>query len=68
MNIDFKYKIFETVHISFLELEGCVMAVWFGGLLKKYEILYYMNGERRSEYFFEHELDSIKETKMGLVP
>lgn len=65
MDIKFKYSIKQTVLIKELEYAGVIISAWTNLVDKKYEILYYVGGERKSDYFFEWELSENLQQKFG---
>ena len=54
--ITFPFDIGETVNIPELSATGIILSIWHVTRGTEYEVRYFMNGEAKTVYFFEHEL------------
>ena len=66
IHIKSSFKFNDRVEILPLNVEGRVVSFWLKG--ESYlmvEVRYFINNEKKIEYFFEDELEVIKEKKTG---
>ena len=62
--IDFEFSLNDKVHITELNRDGRVVALWYGDIGTQYNIRYFDGGEAKTIYFFPDELKAIS-TKEG---
>lgn len=56
-----KFQVGDKVKIKELDVEGIVMAAFISRRNWEYEVRYFNQGKAELVYFFENELDAIKE-------
>lgn len=66
MTLKTKFDKLQEVTILPLKLKGLVIAFYFGGLGLQYNVRYFKDLELKEIYFFENELEEVKEDpKLG---
>ena len=60
MIYDTKYNLKDPVTILELKRPGIIVGFFIGGLGVTYYVRYFNNGELKSEYFYEEELEKQK--------
>ena len=66
MKISSDFDLYEKVKIIPLDVEGEVISFWLTSADRlQIEIRYFINNEKKTEYFIESELEKIKENKIG---
>ena len=66
MKLDTKFDLFENVMIKELELTGCIQSVKFNKSCLEYLVRYFYNGEPKSYWMLETDIQnkpSIKKNK-----
>lgn len=58
--LEVRYVIEDRVRIKELEIEGRVLTIWAVPQGIKYEVRYFHNGDAKTVYFFEDELEPTK--------
>lgn len=61
MIIDYKFALGAMVIIKCLETEGRVVSVWSGRRGNEYQVRYCYNGKFEEIYFFEDEIEEVKD-------
>lgn len=56
----FKFSLHQIIIITELERSGIVKAILINDHGVNYEVRYFYNGEAKSVYFYEHELEEVK--------
>ena len=64
-NITSEFKIGDKVKVKPYNTEGRVASLWLKPEALLIEVRYYTDKERKYEYFYEDELEFVKETKTG---
>jgi hypothetical protein len=57
MNIEFKYELKKLVLISAINVLGFIIGYYYGETGKQYQVTYFHNGEKKTLYLFEEELE-----------
>ena len=66
MKINSDFNFYEKVKIIPLDVEGEIISFWLTATDRlQIEIRYFINNEKKTEYFIESELEKIKENKIG---
>lgn len=66
MKIDSEFNLYEKVKIIPLDVEGEIISLWLTAVDRlQIEVRYFINNEKKTEYFIESELKKIKENKIG---
>ena len=60
MIIETKYDLLEVVHIKALDLDGIVDAISYNTYGLTYEVIYWYNSVRQSEWVYEFELEKVQ--------
>jgi hypothetical protein len=58
-----KFDIAQTVRIPELDTKGKILNIWIVERGISYEVRYFHSGEAKSVYFYENELEEIKEDR-----
>lgn len=61
MTIECRFDIRDKVTIKEIQQIGRVKSIWYVTRGIEYEVRYFYEGKPLSEYFFEDELDRVKE-------
>lgn len=54
--VDFDYSIGQQIRVLPIDADGTVNSLWVSDKGKKYECVWWINGDRKSEYLFPHEI------------
>lgn len=60
-----EFKFDDKVRVIPLDIEGVVTSFWLKPDKLNVEVRYYLNNERKQDYFYEDELEIIKEKSVG---
>ena len=60
-----EFKFDDKVRVIPLDIEGVVTSFWLKPDKLNIEVRYYLNNERKQDYFYEDELEIIKEKSVG---
>ena len=66
MKINSDFNFYEKVKIIPLDVEGEIISFWLTSTDRlQIEVRYFINNEKKTEYFIESELEKIKDNKIG---
>lgn len=66
IKIEYAFELGQSVMIKELEWRGVVTALWTSRRGNEIQVRYFMGGKAEEVYFFEHELEEIKNGKDNL--
>ena len=61
--VNFKFSIKSDIKIKKLNVSGFIIGLYFGETGRQYQISYFINGEKKSTYFYEEEIESTDGTE-----
>ena len=63
MVLELSFEIGSPVRIKELDIRGIVTAFFYGETGKQYQVVYFIDSDRKANYFYESELDTWKKDK-----
>lgn len=57
--VTFEFYVGQPVEVVELEAPGVVLSQWASDRAHRYQVAWWINGERKEDYLFGHELRSI---------